>query len=279
MKELIATFPLSTVIDYTILGVFLYLLFTTIRGTKAAQIFIGFLILYIFKTIALKLNLENVSRGLSYLFDNLIILILVVFQEEIRQIVNRIHQKWLLFTKNDKVFSYQKEIVNAIEKLADQKTGALIVLEGDTKIEDHIDGGTKINGEITEELILTIFENYSALHDGAIIIQDNKIHSAAVVLPVSKNKSLDFRYGTRHRAAIGITEVIDCISIIVSEESGKIRVAEKGKIIELTANELNTKINQFYRAKETQTNLFGHKILQFVDGIKAKLKIKGRDSE
>jgi diadenylate cyclase len=270
MREVMTTLNISSMIDYAIIGVVLYLLFTTIRGTKAAQIFIGFLLLYVFKTIALKLNLYNVSKGLSFLFDNLIVLVLVVFQEEIRQIVNRIHQKWLLLTKNEKLFSYQKEIVNAVSKLSDQNTGALIILEGDTQVEDHINGGTILNADISEELILTIFENYSALHDGAMVIGNNKIHSAAVVLPITKSKTLDFRFGTRHRAGIGITEILDCIAIIVSEETGSIRVAEKGKIIDLNPEELREKINQFYRAKENQNGLLANKMLVWVEKGKQK---------
>lgn len=260
----------SFIVDYALIGLILYLLFTTIRGTKASQIFVGFLALYIFKTVALKLDLHNISRALSFLFDNLIILILIIFQEEIRQVVNRVHQKWLLLTKNDKNFSYQEQIVNAVNKMASEKTGSLIILEGDTKIEDHINGGTVLNAEISKEILLTIFKNKSPLHDGAVIIKDNKILSAGVVLPLTKNPSLDYRYGTRHRAGIGITEIIDCLSIIVSEENGKIRVAEKGKIIELGTDGLSDKINQFYRAKESRSDLLSNKILILLNKIKSK---------
>lgn len=256
MQNFFDLIKISTFIDYLIIGFGLYLIFSTLKGTRAAQIVFGLISLYIFKTASLKLDLHNTSKVLSFLFDNLIIFILIIFQEEIRQIVNRISSRWSsIVGKNDKSeFSYQEQIIDAVSKLSKEKTGALIILQGENDLEDHISGGTKLNAEISEELLLTIFENYSPLHDGAVIIQDNKMISAASVLPLSKNKSIDYRFGTRHRAAMGITEVIDCLAIVVSEESGKIRVAEKGKIIELNEDELKFKISTFYRIKDTKIN-------------------------
>lgn len=254
MNEFIKIIKLSTIIDYSIIGIILYFIFSTLKGTRAAQIVFGLISLYLFKTLSYKLELTNTSKLLSFLFDNLIIFILIIFQEEIRQIINRINQRWsMIIGKNERSeFAYQEEIVNAVSKLSKEKVGALIILQGETDVQDHVSGGTKINADISEELILTVFENYSALHDGALVIQENKILSAASVLPLSKNKNIDFRLGTRHRAAIGVTEELDCLAIIVSEETGKIRIAEKGKIEELDEDALKYKIANFYRIRESK---------------------------
>lgn len=256
MKEFLSAIYLNTLIDYGIIGLFLYFIFSTLRGTRAAQITFGLISLFLFKTIALKFNLTNTSRLLSFIFDNLIIFVLIIFQEEIRHAVNKINNKWsMLIGKNDRVqLAYPEEITNAVTKLASTKTGALIVLQGEMDIQEHISGGTKLNSEISEELILTIFENYSALHDGALIVQENKIVSAASVLPLSKDKNIGYRFGTRHRAALGVSEVSDCLAIVVSEESGKIRIAEKGKIVELDEESLKFKILSFYRLKDSSSN-------------------------
>lgn len=253
MQEFLSLIKLSTVIDYTIIGLVLYFIFSTLKGTRAAPLVLGFVALYLFKTVFLKLGLTNTTKVLSFLFDNIVIFVLIMFQEEIRQIINRVRQKWsVVIGKNDRSqFAYQDKIVDAIIKLSKQKVGALIVLQGEMDVDDHISAGTKLDAEISEELILTIFENYSVLHDGAIIIKENKIMSAASVLPLSKNKTIDFRLGTRHRAAIGASEELDCLVLIVSEESGKIRVAEKGKVIELSEEDLKYKVMSFYKVRES----------------------------
>jgi len=270
MKELLTTINLTAILDYGIIGIVLYFIFSTLKGTRAAQITFGLISLYLFKTIALKYNLTNVSKLLSFIFDNLIIFVLIIFQEEIKHAVNKINNKWsMLIGKNEKQqFAYPEEIVNAVSKLATEKTGALIVLQGEMDIQEHVSGGTKINAEISEELILTIFENYSALHDGALVVQDNKIVSAAAVLPLSKDKNIGYRFGTRHRAALGVSEVSDCLAIVVSEETGKIRISEKGKMVELEGEELKYKILNFYRLQDSSSN----KITQFLGHISNVVK-------
>lgn len=273
MKDYISQIQIVTLFDYFIIGFGLYFVFNTLKGTRAAQIVFGLFTLFLFKTISQKLDLTYTAKSLSFLFDNLIIFILIIFQEEIRQIVNRINQKWaLIIGKTEKSnLNYQSLITEAVSKLSKEKVGALIVLQGENDLSDGINGGVPLNAEISEELILTIFENYSALHDGAMIIQDNKIIHAAAVLPLSKSKDMNFRFGTRHRAAIGITEEYDCLAIIVSEETGKIRVSEKGKVIDLSEEELLMKINTFYRVKDDSIS----EIAMLMNNIKkASTKVK-----
>lgn len=275
MEEIFHLLKLSIVIDYLIIGAILYFIFSTLKGTRAAKIVFWLITLYFFKTVSLKLELHNTSKLLSFLFDNLIILILIIFQEEIRHLITRINRKWSeTFGKTDKSeFSSLEKIVNAASKLAKEKVGALIVLQGEMDLQDHVSGGTILNCDISEEIILTIFENHSALHDGALVIQDNKIFSAASVLPLSKNKNIDFRLGTRHRAAIGVTEDLDCLALIVSEETGQIRISEKGKIIELNEEELKYKIINFYRTRDSNINQLT-KILNKVSAVVQKVQKK-----
>ena len=138
------------------------------------------------------------------------------------------------------------DIVRASEQLAERKHGALIVLEGATGLGDAIERGVKIDGDLTSQLILTIFYPNTALHDGAIIIRGNHIMAAGCVLPLTERDLSDTQLGTRHRAAIGITEQTDAMSVVVSEETGAISVARNGRILRLDSGRLRVLLDGFF---------------------------------
>lgn len=252
---------LSSLFDYLIVGAGLYVLLTTLRGTRIAQFIIALLILIIFQKLCVRYNLTTTLKVLNFIFNNLIIFVLIVYQEEIRHMVNRFNQRFNFIKRKGEKFNYHQIINNAVQRLSEEKVGSLIILQGEMDFEDHVSGGTTLNAEISEELLLTIFENKSALHDGAVVIKGEKIQSAAVVLPLTKNSDLHFRLGTRHRAAIGITEEFDCLAIVVSEETGTVRIAQKGEVMAVNEEELKYKIHSFFKTREDAPSPWQHKIM------------------
>ena len=162
---------------------------------------------------------------------------LIIFQPELRAGLEHIGRtKFNFFQKNNVSVSEEKfnrtveEIVEALYSLSRQKIGALIILERNTKIGDIINTGTSIDGEVSRQLLINIFIPNTPLHDGAVVIRESQIKAAACFLPLTQSKDLSKELGTRHRAAIGVSEVSDCISLIVSEETGDVSIAKSGKI-------------------------------------------------
>jgi diadenylate cyclase len=139
------------------------------------------------------------------------------------------------------------EVVRGVEQLSEQKHGALIVFEGSTGLADLVERGVSIDGELTTELLTTIFFPNTSLHDGAIIVRGNRITAAGCVLPLTQREVPDAQMGTRHRAAIGVTEESDAMSVAVSEETGSISVARNGRILRLDSNRLRTLLTEFYQ--------------------------------
>lgn len=252
-SEWLAQLTLISIIDYLIIALSIGLIYNAIKGTRVTKVFYGFLILYLLKNLAFHFHLKNVSRSLEFVFDNIFVLILIIFQEEIRSAINKIMVKISFFEKEEGE-KFEKEIVSSLISLSNQKVGALIILEGETSLDDFSTGGTVISGEVTKELILTIFEHYSPLHDGAVVIQNKKIHTAGVVLPLSKNSLNNFRLGTRHRAGVGISEKTDCLSLIVSEETGKIRMSRAGQLYEVSKDNVAEELARFYVSRNDKSN-------------------------
>jgi diadenylate cyclase len=197
---------------------------------------------------------------IMHLFLPLILITLVIiFQPEIR--------RWLKYLARLKLFFVGPgeldpedlakditQIVIAIRELANDKYGALIVIEPPETEHDYLSPGTQINADISSNLILSIFIPKSPLHDGAIIIQKDKIKAAGVILPITDNRKLSHIYGTRHRAALGLTEILDCMCIVVSEESGSVSIAYHGKLLPCQkGDELTDYLSQFYTQLQITT--------------------------
>ena len=192
-----------------------------------------------------------------------LITLVVIFQPEIR--------RWLKHLRRIKVFSIPilpgsldanelaknlSQIILAVKELATNKYGALIVIEPPEAEHDYVIPGTQINADISSNLILSIFVPKSPLHDGAIIIQKNKIKAAGVLLPITDNRKLSSVYGTRHRAALGLCEVFDCLCIVVSEESGSISIAYHSNLIHFKrAEELTDYLSQYYSQLEISSTM------------------------
>lgn len=217
---------------------FLYRRF--IKGTQSENLVRGSLalvVLYGVSELLIKINLNILGTFLKTLVSIIAFALIVIFQPELRRFLGYIGQGNLfekLFMNNAEFDNESKvdaarELIETVKYLSKNKTGGLIVLQKETNALTQSDIGVKLNADISQELLLTIFFPKTPLHDGAVIIKDNKVLSAGVLLPLTENPKLSWRYGTRHRAAIGVSEVYpDCACIVVSEETGDVSVAIDG---------------------------------------------------
>lgn len=229
------------ILDITLVAILLYQLYRLIKGTVAFNIVIGLFSLYLFWLVVRALNMELLGSIMGQFIGVGVLALIVVFHPEIRKFlvfigtnynVNRVLSIDKLFgAAKVKSINHQQieSLVDACVSMGKTKTGALIVIAGNSELNDQIITGEKLNAKISSSLIRTIFFKNSPLHDGAVIINGNKISAAGCILPLT-TKDLDKALGLRHRAAIGITEGTDSTCIIVSEERGSISFAKKGEI-------------------------------------------------
>jgi diadenylate cyclase len=234
-------------IDILAVAFVIYQLLQIVRGTRAAHILIGIVTVAAVYQIAIRVHLEALRSLLASLAPYSAIAIIILFQSEIRRTLARLGRKRLFG-------GYQRqastdEILLALTSMSRDKVGALIVLERDIGLRTFIESGVRLDSEISRDLLLSIFMPGTALHDGAVIIQKERIAAAACFLPLSVNPAVSSKMGTRHRAAIGITEETDCLALIVSEETGLISVASFGNLERgLTIERADERINQHFGA-------------------------------
>lgn len=224
----------------TLLLIFCYKKF--IRGTHSESLVRGLIVLLIawgFSELLIKFNIQIIGTFLKMLVTFIAVSLIVIFQPEMRRFLGYIGQNDffvnMLFNKNgdrknaDEV-NVVKELIESIKYLSKTKTGALIVLKSKGESLNHNDVGTKLDAILSQELLLTIFHPNTPLHDGAVILDKDKILYAGALLPLTEDPKLSWRYGTRHRAAIGITEISDCACVVVSEETGDVSIATAGNL-------------------------------------------------
>lgn len=239
LSDFIRLFKFTDIVDIFIIGIIIYNLLKTIRETRAVQLIKGLVILILTLQISAWLNLNTLNFVLRNTMQIGLFAIVVIFQPELRNILERLGRSkagdLLAFNVNAVNSEFQdekiiNEIVDACMNMSHSKTGALIVLERTTKLGDITKSGTPINAEITSSLIENIFVPNTPLHDGAIIIREEKISNAGCLLPLTSNTNLSRELGTRHRAALGVSEISDALVIVVSEETGKISLAVNGTL-------------------------------------------------
>ncbi|MCI9061233.1 MAG: TIGR00159 family protein [Romboutsia sp.] len=240
---------INDVIDILIVAYIFYKVFMFIKDTRAEQVLKGIVLLFVATQISEILKLHTLYWILIKALDLGFIAALVIFQPELRAGLEYIGRtKFNFFLKNSASVSEEifdktiEEIVEALYSLSRQKIGALIILERQTKIGDIINTGTSIDGAISRQLLINIFIPNTPLHDGAVVIRDSQIKAAACFLPLTQSKDLSKDLGTRHRAAVGVSEVSDCISLIVSEETGDVSIAKAGKLYRNISKERMTNI-------------------------------------
>ena len=244
MKQIIEQFRFVDAIDIALVAFIIYSGIKLVRETRAGQLIKGFLILLVFWGISYFLQLHMMRTILSYFFQFTLVALLIVFQPEIRRSLEQIGRsdisgsthKLFEFSSDEeeKILRRNRKAVNAVVDAAavmsKQKTGALMVFEMRTKLGDIIDTGTVINAMPSPQIIGNIFFNKAPLHDGAMIIRDGMIYAAGCILPLTKDENVSLELGTRHRAAIGMSENSDAVVVVVSEETGQISVVVNGII-------------------------------------------------
>ncbi len=234
MNLLISIKPaFSDIVDILIIAYVLYKVFLFIRGTYVIQVLYGLGVILLFSLLAERFHLRTIAWLLTNFASIWVLTFIILFQNEIRKALARIgdNKLWQKFFHSDVTERSKDEIKKVVLRLAMLKTGALIVIENAISLKEYAKTGVLINGLISAELLSTIFFKNTALHDGAVILSSNKIIAASCILPLSDNQSLKKTYGTRHRAGLGISEETDAFVIIVSEETGNISVAVKGKFV------------------------------------------------
>jgi diadenylate cyclase len=225
---------LRNVLDIALVFVIVYVVLKLFRGTRAVPTLVGIVILSLLYWISITQELATLEFVLRYAVGFIGIAIIVLFQSEIRQALmyfaNRFRFPILKRQRGQFGGSVYDEIVLAVTTLASEKTGALIVIERNVGLRNFIDAGVQIDARISYDLLVSIFHPETPLHDGAVVIQNERIAAASVFLPLTKNPEISRELGTRHRAAIGITEGSDAISLVVSEETGLITYVEAGQV-------------------------------------------------
>jgi diadenylate cyclase len=224
---------LFSLLDIVIVALLFYWLYILIQGTKAIRILLGIVVLVVVMMISRILGFITLNWLLRYLVTMLIIAIPIVFQPELRRALEKIGRTGFLgslSSPEEKLEHIVDEVVKACRVMCKNKIGALLVFRRKTGLDEYVDTGTKIDGRLSSELILNIFFPSSPLHDGAIIIDGDRILSAGSMLPLSEEGKLSFNFGTRHRAALGLSLETDAVVIVISEEKGTISLAWEGKI-------------------------------------------------
>lgn len=225
---------LRNVVDIALVFVIVYVVLKLLRGTRAVPTVVGMVLLGLLYWLAVAQELWTLEFVLRYAVAFIGIAIIVLFQSEIRQALiyfgNRLRLPILRRPRGQFGGSVYDEIVLAVTTLSSEKTGALIVIEKNIGLRNFIDAGVQLDAAISYDLLVTIFNPSTPLHDGAVIVKNERIAAASVFLPLTKNPGVSREMGTRHRAAIGITEGTDAISLVVSEETGLITFVENGEV-------------------------------------------------
>lgn len=255
---ILKTFTFSDAIDIILVSVIIYSLFKILRQTRAAQLVKGLAILGIAYAISIVLDLTMVNFILNAIFEFAVIILVIVFQPELRRALEHLGRSNIknknifssITSKNDDIVTIKtkaiSDVADAAVVFSHSKTGALIVFERETLLTEISSSGTELNSDTSVALFGNIFFNKAPLHDGACIIRDGRILSAGCILPLTDNKRLNSALGTRHRAAIGMSEESDAVVVVVSEETGIISIAVAGRLIrELDRKQLYDKLSEY----------------------------------
>lgn len=254
LYEFLRSTYLLDVLDVLIVAFLFYRLYLVIRGTRATEMFAGLAILFAFSVVAQSLGLLLLNQIIVSLQTVWLIAVVILFQPELRGALSYLGKtRYFRFFVKPQQPAVIDELVNAVNRLNRAGLGAILVLERQTGLKNHIDTGKEINADVSAELLETIFTPPTPLHDGAVIIRGDRIRAAGCILPLSRNENLAYTLGTRHRAALGITEESDAFVIVVSEESRQISVAEEGRLKRrLKLEQLRTELERVYGATATE---------------------------
>ncbi len=223
---------LIDVLDVLVVTFVFWKLYQIMRGTRATQMFAGLLILFLFAISAYALNMTGTSWLVQSVATVWVIAFVILFQPELRRFLMQLGQNRLVrvLFKAEGARTLDA-VARASAELSNRHTGGLIVIQRNVSVRSITESGIRVQGEVTPELLLSIFQPRTPLHDGAVVITGTTLEAARCLLPLTENPHLDSELGTRHRAALGVTEELDCVAVVISEETGKISLAHDGKFV------------------------------------------------
>jgi len=240
---------LLDVLDVVIVAFLFYRLYLIIRGTRATEMFFGLAILFVFSLVAQNAGLLLLNRIIEGLQTVWLIAFIILFQQELRGALSYLGQtRYFRFFTKPRESPVVDDIVQAIGRIQRSGLGAIVVIERNTGLKNHIETGVRLDATISPQLLETIFTPPTPLHDGAAILHGRRILAAACILPLSRNEHLAYTLGTRHRAALGLSEESDAFVIVVSEESRQVSVAEEGRLRRrLSLDDLREELRRVYK--------------------------------
>lgn len=260
---MILPFPIRWIdfVDILIVTVLLYYILKWLQGTRAVPLIRGVILILLIYLVGRIMGLYT----LNWLFDKfaavIAVMMVILFQPELRRTLERFGRGKLLgslgFTAEPHGSFYVRSIVRAVEQLSESKIGALVIVERKAGLTEYLESGVRLDAMVSAELLVSIFNGRSPLHDGAVVIQGDRILAASCLMPLSESRLLDKRLGTRHRAAVGISELSDALAIVVSEKTGIISLAENGYLTRyLTRDQLEEKLFSLYKVEKVKADVF-----------------------
>lgn len=272
------------VIEILLISIFVYEFMVWIKYTRAYTLLKGLLIIGAFLIIAYIFKMNTILWIVSKMAGAMLTAVIVIFQPELRKVVEQLGQKKIISTIlpfdmggkevkerfTDKTIN---ELIKACFDMGEVKTGALIVIEQKNLLDEYIRTGINIDAVLSSQLLINIFEHNTPLHDGAVVMRGNRIVAATCYLPLSDNMELSKQLGTRHRAGVGISEVTDSVTIIVSEETGQVSVARDGKLVR---NVTSTQLRKILELAQNKTVIDNNKLRQL---LKGRTKNEGKNNK
>lgn len=256
-NQLVRTF--LNILDILLVWFVIYKILTLIKGTKAVQLLKGIFVIIIIRIITEYLGLTTLGWMTNQVIDYGFLAIIIIFQPELRRALEQLGRGKLFARSGMQEEEERDRLISAMTKsisyMAKRRIGALISIEKDTGLNDYIETGIQMNSDISSELLINVFIPNTPLHDGAVIIQKNRIAAAACYLPLSESPFISKELGTRHRAAIGISEVTDAVTVIVSEETGGISLTMNGELHrDLSMEEFEQRLRNAWFGGTTEKN-------------------------
>lgn len=254
MFDILSYFRWQDVVDILVVAFVIHQLISIIRGTRSVQMVVGIGILTIVYFLASVLDLTTLEWVMQTFLSSILLIIIIVFQQDIRRALTQVG-KSPFHKSTDSTDKELEEIIRTLFYLAKRRIGALIVIERETNLGDFIESGFKLDARLTKELLISIFMPVSPLHDGAVLISESRIQHAGCILPLTQNPYINKRYGTRHRAAIGLTEETDAVVLVVSEETQEISIVQHGALTTVSDEiTLGNNLRAIFIAKNGSTN-------------------------
>lgn len=252
MLEVLKSIRWQDILDILIVSFIIYRIILIIRGTRAVQMLVGIAVMIVVYFLARELDFLTLYWLLGSFLSSIFLIVIIIFQRDIRRALTQVGQT--PFTKSDEdTVHVLEEIVSAAHYLSNRKIGALIVIERETGLKDYLESGHTIDAKLSKQLLVSLFHTSSPLHDGGVVIRKGRILTAGCVLPLTKNPYISKQLGTRHRAAIGLSEETDAVIIVVSEETQQISLVQHGAITSnLDKNVLRARLDAIFMPKEHQ---------------------------